>query len=90
MSPIAPAALGFTARIIGRAIQARWRTYGLTKNVAAAIFWMKARAQWREKHEVRVTQDPLANMSPEQLEHLVDLCDELAERERAAAALVES
>jgi DNA-binding XRE family transcriptional regulator len=22
------------------------------KNVAAAIFWMKARAQWREKHEV--------------------------------------
>src|SRR4051794_40250987 len=24
------------------------------KNVAAAIFWMKARAGWREKHEVQV------------------------------------
>ena len=25
------------------------------KNVAAAIFWMKARAGWREKHAVEVT-----------------------------------
>ncbi len=25
------------------------------KNVAAAIFWMKARAGWRERHEVKVT-----------------------------------
>jgi hypothetical protein len=25
------------------------------KNVAAAIFWMKARGGWREKHEVEVT-----------------------------------
>ena len=25
------------------------------KNVAAAIFWMKARAGWREKHDVEVS-----------------------------------
>ena len=25
------------------------------KNVAAAIFWMKARAGWREKHEIAHT-----------------------------------
>jgi hypothetical protein len=28
------------------------------KNVAAAIFWMKARAGWREKHEVQVSLVP--------------------------------
>jgi hypothetical protein len=28
------------------------------KNVAAAIFWMKARAQWREKHEVAIPEGP--------------------------------
>jgi hypothetical protein len=32
------------------------RLFRLTEtNVAAAIFWMKARAGWREKHEVEVT-----------------------------------
>lgn len=33
------------------------------RNVAAAIFWMKARAGWREKHEVTVS----ANTSLEEL-----------------------
>lgn len=36
-------------------------------NVAAAIFWMKARAGWREKHEVVVsTEDKAANMTDEE------------------------
>jgi hypothetical protein len=37
------------------------------KNVAAAIFWMKARAGWREKHEVKVSATPV-----ETLRHLTD------------------
>ncbi len=61
------------------------------KNVAAAIFWMKARAGWREKHEVQITQGDLSHMTDEELER------ELAhlERERHAymaggsAALIE-
>jgi hypothetical protein len=38
------------------------------KNVAAAIFWMKARAGWREKHEVQVSMDPLKQMSDAELD----------------------
>ena len=38
------------------------------KNVAAAIFWMKARAGWREKHDVQVTHaDSLTLLSDEEL-----------------------
>ena len=33
------------------------------KNVAAAIFWMKARAGWREKHEVIVKDDDISKMT---------------------------
>ncbi len=36
-------------------------------NVAAAIFWMKARAGWREKHEVQVT-TPVQSLSDAELE----------------------
>ncbi len=42
-------------------------------NVAAAIFWMKARAGWREKHEVVVSQDPLAQISTAELEQMIDV-----------------
>ena len=33
------------------------------KNVAAAIFWMKARAGWREKQEISFTDKPVAEAS---------------------------
>lgn len=42
------------------------------KNVAAAIFWMKARAGWREKHEVQVTTDPIKLMSDAELDAEID------------------
>jgi hypothetical protein len=47
------------------------------KNVAAAIFWMKARAGWREKHEVQVTAPALHELSDAELERVV--LDELTE-----------
>lgn len=42
------------------------------KNVGAAIFWMKARAGWREKHEVQVTSGSLAHLSDAQLEAMIE------------------
>ena len=42
------------------------------KNVAAAIFWMKARAGWREKHEVQVTTDSLTHLTDAQLDALIE------------------
>ncbi len=36
-------------------------------NVAAAIFWMKARAGWREKHEVILSAKPTIEMSDDEL-----------------------
>ena len=36
-------------------------------SVAAAIFWMKARAGWREKHEIVLTEEDLGAMSDEEL-----------------------
>ena len=41
------------------------------KNVAAAIFWMKARAGWREKHDVTVTARPMSELSDAQLEAII-------------------
>ena len=42
-------------------------------NVAAAIFWMKARAGWREKHEVKVTtDDDLSLLTDEELDQRSD------------------
>ena len=38
------------------------------QNTAAAIFWMKARAGWREKHEVEVTARPLKDLSDAELD----------------------
>ena len=36
-------------------------------SVAAAIFWMKARAGWREKHELVLSAKAAAEMSDEEL-----------------------
>jgi hypothetical protein len=47
------------------------------KNVAAAIFWMKARAGWREKHEVQVSARPLQDLPDAELDRL--LHDELTQ-----------
>jgi hypothetical protein len=41
------------------------------KNVVAAIFWMKARAGWREKHEVQLTMRPPQELTDAQLEHII-------------------
>ena len=37
------------------------------QSVAAAIFWMKARAGWREKHELVLSAKAAAEMSDEEL-----------------------
>jgi hypothetical protein len=37
------------------------------KNVAAAIFWMKARAGWREKHELVLSAQPAEALSDDEL-----------------------
>ena len=43
------------------------------KNVAAAIFWMKARAGWREKHDVQLSvRHDESKLSDEELQRLVD------------------
>ena len=60
------------------------------KNVGAAIFWMKARAGWREKHEVVVSPKmPLSELSDEELNRLVHegLKDLAEERQDVAAEL---
>ena len=50
------------------------------RNVGAAIFWMKARAGWREKHEVEVTARPLRELSDAELERIIlSYVDEEAE-----------
>ena len=42
------------------------------KNVAAAIFWMKARGGWREKHEVQVSMtDDVSQMTDAELEEAI-------------------
>jgi hypothetical protein len=41
------------------------------KNVAAAIFWMKARAGWREKQQLELTQRPYEQMTDEELEAII-------------------
>jgi 5,10-methylene-tetrahydrofolate dehydrogenase/methenyl tetrahydrofolate cyclohydrolase len=41
------------------------------KNVAAAIFWMKARAGWREKQEIQFSNRPIEQLSDADLERLI-------------------
>ena len=58
------------------------------KNVAAAIFWMKARCQWREKHEVTVSADPIDALSNAELARMIEhLRDQIAEVDAEAAEL---
>ena len=50
-------------------------------SVAAAIFWMKARAGWREKHEITVSANPLEQVSDAELEQMITvLRAEIAEQ----------
>jgi hypothetical protein len=41
------------------------------KNVACVIFWMKARAGWREKQEIKMTMRTFEQMTDAELEFLV-------------------
>lgn len=40
-------------------------------NVAAAIFWMKARAGWREKHEIQLSAKPMNELTDAELEQII-------------------
>jgi hypothetical protein len=54
------------------------------KIVAAAIFWMKARAGWREKHEVQLTTRSLQELTDAELERIIlQYHDDDAETEQA-------
>lgn len=52
------------------------------QNTAAAIFWMKARAGWREKQEIVLSTKPVIEMSDE------ELAQEIA-RERTARLTID-
>jgi hypothetical protein len=43
----------------------------IDKNVTAAIFWMKARAGWREKQEISFTDKPVAEASDADLQRVI-------------------
>ena len=43
----------------------------IDKNVTAAIFWMKARAGWREKQVIQFGDRPLEQLSDADLERLI-------------------
>ena len=60
------------------------------KSVAAAIFWMKARAGWRERHDVQLTTRPLRELTDAELERIIQLDrpDETAEEPQPVAATV--
>ena len=51
------------------------------KNVAAAIFWMKARAGWREKHEVKVSSDAFSDLTDADLHKIIGITQRLIEAE---------
>ena len=60
------------------------------KSVAAAIFWMKARAGWREKQEVQVQVDarPVQQLTDQELENMIRYYErEIAESEEEAKSL---
>src|SRR3954447_26114494 len=46
------------------------------KSVAAAIFWMKARAGWREKHDVTITAKPVTEMTDAELLRIIRMGEE--------------
>ena len=53
----------------------------IDRNVTAVIFWMKARAGWREKHEIKFSDRPLEQLSDADLERLIAHCESYAEIE---------
>ena len=55
-------------------------------NVAAAIFWMKARAGWREKHEMVVSTKPLERLSDAELNEAIAAVTEAIEMAQAREA----
>lgn len=57
-------------------------------NVAAAIFWMKARGGWREKHEVEVSTRPPAALADEELARMIEYLREALQAEQATGAAV--
>jgi hypothetical protein len=65
------------------------------QNTAATIFWMKARAGWREKHEVTIRPErPLREISDEELEQLMPeelagYVDDLQERRTCQVQRIE-
>ena len=60
------------------------------KNVAAAIFWMKARAGWREKIEVKPVMDEVSQMSDAELEAEIDrLSVQLGRPQRIVVEIVD-
>ena len=40
-------------------------------SVAAAIFWMKARAGWREKHAIQLSEKPVEQLTDAELESFI-------------------
>lgn len=51
----------------------------IDRNVTAAIFWMKARAGWREKQVIQFGDRPLEQLSDADLERLIVHLDSYAE-----------
>jgi len=61
-------------------------------SVAAAIFWLKARAGWREKHDVTVKADSLEHYTDAELRQMIQAISEsiaIAEANEAAARQIE-
>ena len=54
------------------------------KNVAAAIFWIKARGGWREKQEVQVSSAPLSQVSDDDLIKFITIAQQAIEEEEAS------
>jgi AraC-like DNA-binding protein len=60
------------------------------KNVAAAIFWMKARAGWREKHAIDVTTRSVQQLSDADLHRVIELYQEAGEADDLTATLTDT
>jgi len=61
-------------------------------NTAATIFWMKARAGWREKHDVTVKADSLEHYTDAELQQMIQAISKslaIAEANEAAARQIE-
>src|SRR3954454_13020174 len=61
------------AKATAKVAQSLFQMATVEKSVAAAIFWMKARAGWRERHDVQLTTRPLREPSDAELERIIQL-----------------